>query len=85
MLEKGNFTFTMIKPVAVKRGDIGSIIQIMEEKGFRIAAIKKIAVGEKYSLSNIGMRRPGSGLPASMMNEIIGSKATRTINKADSR
>jgi len=49
-----------------------------------IAAIKKIAVGEKYSLSNIGMRRPGSGLPASMMNEIIGSKATRTINKGES-
>jgi nucleoside-diphosphate kinase len=41
MLEKGNFTFAMIKPVAVERGDIGNIIQIIEEKGFRIAAMKK--------------------------------------------
>ncbi len=41
MLKKGTFTFAMIKPVAVKRGDIGSIIQIIEENGFRIAAMKK--------------------------------------------
>ena len=41
MLEKGKFTFAMIKPVAVERGDIGSIIQIIEDKGFRIAAMKK--------------------------------------------
>jgi nucleoside-diphosphate kinase len=49
MLEKGNFTFTMIKPVAVKRGDIGSIIQIMEEKGFRIAAIKKMLFSKELA------------------------------------
>ena len=41
MLEKGNFTFAMIKPAAVQRGDIGSIIQIIEKEGFRIAAMKK--------------------------------------------
>ena len=41
MLEEGRFTFAMIKPVAVERGDIGNIVQIIEEKGFRVAAIKK--------------------------------------------
>ena len=41
MLKKGTFTFAMIKPVAVERGDTGSIIQIIEKNGFRISAMKK--------------------------------------------
>jgi nucleoside-diphosphate kinase len=41
MIKEGNFTFAMIKPVAVERGDLGNIIQLIEEKGFRIAAMKK--------------------------------------------
>ena len=60
-----------------------------EEKEMRIiarrsiTAIKEIKMGEKYCLSNIGMRRPGSGLSASLMVQIIGSKATRSIKKAE--
>ena len=49
MLEKGNFTFAMIKPVAVERGDIGNIIQIIEEKGFRIAALKKTHLSKELA------------------------------------
>tara|TARA_B100000963_G_scaffold356070_1_gene375500 strand:+ start:698 stop:1777 length:1080 start_codon:yes stop_codon:yes gene_type:complete len=48
-----------------------------------ITAIKDIKMDEKYSLSNIGMRRPGGGLSASIMDDIIGSKATRFIKKAE--
>ena len=49
MLEKGKFTFAMIKPVAVERGDIGSIIQIIEDKGFRIAAMKKTVFSSEFA------------------------------------
>ena len=36
----GNITFTMIKPRAVKNNFIGPILKIINEKGFRIKAIK---------------------------------------------
>jgi nucleoside-diphosphate kinase len=36
----GNQTFTMIKPVAVQRGYIGPIIQIINAAGFKICAMK---------------------------------------------
>lgn len=37
---KGNRTFTMIKPDAVKAGHIGAILHKMNEAGFRIVAMK---------------------------------------------
>ena len=37
-----NRTFTMIKPDAVSDGNIGAILQMIEEAGFRIVAMKKI-------------------------------------------
>jgi nucleoside-diphosphate kinase len=36
-----NRTFTMIKPDAVSAGHTGAIIQLIEEAGFRIVAMKK--------------------------------------------
>ena len=38
----GNITFTMIKPEAVEAGNIGAILNMMEEGGFRIVALKKV-------------------------------------------
>ena len=35
-------TFTMIKPEAVQENNIGAILKIIEENGFRIVAMKKI-------------------------------------------
>ena len=37
-----NITFTMIKPEAVEAGNTGSILNRMEEAGFRISALKKV-------------------------------------------
>ena len=37
----GNRTFTMIKPDAVAAGNMGNILAMMEENGFRIVAMKK--------------------------------------------
>ncbi|MFN4081791.1 MAG: nucleoside-diphosphate kinase [Saprospiraceae bacterium] len=36
----GNRTFTMIKPDAVRAGNIGNILQMINAAGFRIAAMK---------------------------------------------
>lgn len=36
----GNKTFSMIKPDAVKDGNAGAILKMIEEAGFRIAALK---------------------------------------------
>ena len=36
----GNITFTMIKPCAVRSNFIGPILKMINEKGFRIKAIK---------------------------------------------
>lgn len=36
----GNRTFTMIKPDAVRAGNIGNILQMMNHAGFRIVAMK---------------------------------------------
>ena len=36
----GNQTFTMIKPIAVKKNNIGPILQMINEAGFRISAMK---------------------------------------------
>ncbi|HNE29200.1 MAG TPA: nucleoside-diphosphate kinase, partial [Saprospiraceae bacterium] len=36
----GNRTFTMIKPDAVRAGNIGNILQMINAAGFRIVAMK---------------------------------------------
>ncbi len=51
----GNKTFTMIKPDAVKAGNIGNILQKITEGGFRICALKlthlsKEKAGEFYGV-----------------------------------
>lgn len=50
-----NRTFTMIKPDAVAAGNIGGIIKMIEEAGFRIVAAKKTILsaeraGEFYAV-----------------------------------
>jgi nucleoside-diphosphate kinase len=39
-----NLTFTMIKPDAVKAGNIGNILQMINAAGFRIAAMKYLSL-----------------------------------------
>jgi len=53
----GNTTFTMIKPEAVIAKNIGGILKMIENAGFRIAAIKKIKLtkeraGAFYAVHN---------------------------------
>ena len=53
----GDITFTMIKPEAVAANNIGGILNMIEEGGFRIVAIKKVQLsperaGEFYAVHN---------------------------------
>lgn len=46
-----------------------------------IVAIKEIAMGEVLSLDNIGLRRPGTGLPPHLLDAMLGLKAAKNITK----
>jgi len=46
MSQKGNITFTMIKPGAVANEHIGSILKMITEAGFWIAALKYIRLSK---------------------------------------
>ena len=50
MIMAGNRTFTMIKPDAVRAGNIGNILQMINAAGFRIVAMK---------LTQMSMERAG--------------------------
>ena len=43
----GNITFTMIKPEAVEAGKSGAILKRIEDKGFKIVALKKVHLSEE--------------------------------------
>jgi nucleoside-diphosphate kinase len=44
-----NRTFTMIKPDAVKAGNIGNILQMINAAGFRIVAMKYLQISRKQA------------------------------------
>lgn len=44
-----NSTFTMIKPDAVKAGNIGNILQMINEAGFRIVAMKYLQISKQQA------------------------------------
>jgi N,N'-diacetyllegionaminate synthase len=46
-----------------------------------IVAISDISKGEYFQEENIALRRPGTGLPPSYMNEVIGKKSKTNITK----
>lgn len=46
-----------------------------------IVALRNIEPGETLTIQNIGLRRPGNGLPPRMFDEVVGSKAVGVIAK----
>lgn len=46
---KGRITFTIIKPGAVAKENIGPILKIINEKGFHIAAMRLTQLSEKQA------------------------------------
>jgi len=45
----GNRTFTMVKPEAVKKNNIGPILKMINEAGFRIVAIKMTRLNKQQA------------------------------------
>lgn len=64
-------TFAMIKPDAVARGISGQIIQLIEENGFRIVAMKKHAISTKEAegFYQVHRERPFFGSLVKFMTE----------------
>ncbi|OJW84015.1 MAG: nucleoside-diphosphate kinase [Bacteroidetes bacterium 46-16] len=58
-----NRTFTMIKPDAVKAGNIGNILQMMNAAGFKIVAMKytKISLEQAGKFYEVHKERPFYG------------------------
>lgn len=58
-----NRTFTMIKPDAVKAGNIGNILQMINAAGFRIVAMKylKISLPQAQQFYEVHAARPFYG------------------------
>ena len=48
-----------------------------------IVALSDIKQGESFNQNNIGLRRPGNGLPAVMIEEIFGKKSAKKISKGN--
>ncbi|MEC9209463.1 MAG: nucleoside-diphosphate kinase [Bacteroidota bacterium] len=55
--EKGNITFTMIKPEAVLANNIGGILKMIEEGGFRIVAMKKVLLSKDRAAAFYAVHR----------------------------
>ncbi|MDI9320724.1 MAG: nucleoside-diphosphate kinase [Phycisphaerales bacterium] len=58
-----NVTFTMIKPDAVKNGNIGNILQMINNAGFRIVAMKytKLSLEQAGKFYEVHSTRPFYG------------------------
>jgi N-acetylneuraminate synthase/N,N'-diacetyllegionaminate synthase len=48
-----------------------------------VVALADIAAGERFGEANVGLRRPGSGLPPAMLGQVIGLTATRSIRRGE--
>lgn len=48
-----------------------------------IVVIKKIKIGDKFSLKNLGFKRPGSGVKPSEISKFIGKKSKRSYKIDD--
>jgi len=48
-----------------------------------IVALQEISNGDELNSENVGLRRPGGGLPPDMIGKIIGKMATRDIRKGE--
>ena len=48
-----------------------------------VVALKNINTGELFDNSNIGLRRPGDGLPPVMIDKLYGLTATHEILRGE--
>ena len=72
---------TMLGSEEVKPTEKEEKMKILARRS--IAALCDIKQGELFNQNNIGLRRPGNGLSATMIEEIYGKKSAKKISKGD--
>jgi nucleoside-diphosphate kinase len=84
-----NLTFTMIKPDAVKNGNIGNILQMINHAGFRIVAMKytKLSLEQAGKFYEVHSARPFYGELTEFMSSgpIVAAILEKTNAVADFR
>lgn len=48
-----------------------------------VVALRDMSEGETLSIANIGLRRPGDGLPPEMLDKLLGMMATKRITRGE--
>jgi N,N'-diacetyllegionaminate synthase len=48
-----------------------------------VVALRNITQGDVLDKTNVGLRRPGSGLPPDMIGRVLGLLATRDIKRGE--
>ncbi len=48
-----------------------------------VVALKDIEAGQQLNSANVGLRRPGGGLPPAMIDQVLGLIATRPIRRGE--
>lgn len=71
--------YTMMGSAIVRPTKAEEIMKILARRS--IVAIRDISPGETLTVSNIGLKRPGDGLPPSLFDQVIGSKVITKIYK----
>ena len=78
----------LVKSVRNLEKSLGSIKKIHKKEkiirkwAFRsLVSIKEIKKGEKFTLSNIWSKRPGTGIPSFNLNRVLGKKSKINIKK----
>lgn len=80
-VESINTSFEMLGNGEIKPTDAEREMRIIARRS--VVAIKNINLGDTFTEINIGMRRPGDGLPAIFMENIINNKSKRNILKGE--
>ena len=66
----------------VDKSDAGRYSQMKEVFEKSLVSLAGIAPGEEFGPGNLGVKKPGTGIPAARYDEVLGKKAARAI-KAD--
>ena len=48
-----------------------------------LVALKDIKLGERFDSNNVGLRRPGGGLPPALIDQVLGLRAAHAIRRGE--
>ena len=48
-----------------------------------VVALKDIKLGERFDSNNVGLRRPGGGLPPALIDQVLGLRAAHAIRRGE--